>query len=366
MRMNKRVIDGALKACLSWVAACAAMSLAVAAVAAELPDTLARAASTVARPDQAVLLGLGQAGKRLVAVGERGLIAVSDDQAQRWRQVPVSVSVSLTAVNFATPKKGWAVGHRGVILASSDGGDSWTVQLDGRRFAEAALAQVKASAGASQRAVADAEALLREGADKPFLDVSFVDEHHGIAVGAYGLCARTGDGGASWASCMAQLPNPQGAHLYAIARSGQKVYIVGEQGLVLRSDDAGASYSAVPGPYTTSLFCVAVAGNGDVLLGGLRGTAFISTDQGFRFDALASVSQGGCANAARVNDGSLLVANQLGQLLRYGADKQSLKLMPMPPMAPLSGLLQTASGSLVLVGARGVVSVPALTSLSTP
>ncbi len=127
----------------------------------------------------------------------------------------------------------------------------------------------------------------------------------------------------------------------AIARSGQKVDIVGEQGLVLRSDDAGASYSAVPGPYTTSLFCVAVAGNGDVLLGGLRGTAFVSTDQGYRFDALSSVSQGGCANAVRVNDGGLLVGNQLGQLLRYAAHKQSLKLMPMPPMAPLSGLLAT-------------------------
>lgn len=196
---------------------------------------------------------------------------------------------------------------------------------------------------------------MREGADKPFLDVSFADERHGMAVGAYGVCARTEDGGSTWNSCMGQLPNPKGAHLYAIARAGQSVFIAGEQGLLLRSDDAGAHYASVPGPYTTSLFCVAVAGNGDVLLGGLRGTAFISTNQGKSFEALASDSQGSCASAARTNDGALLTISQLGQMLRYEARDRRLKLVAMPPTAPLSDFLQTSSGALVMVGVRGVV-----------
>ena len=328
-------------------------------LAAELPDTLSRAATAVARPGQSVLLGIAQAGKRLVAVGERGLVALSDDQGKTWRQAPVAVSVSLTAVSFATPTKGWAVGHRGVILASSDGGDGWSVQLDGRKFAEAALADAKATSELSPRAVTDAEALVRDGADKPFLDVSFADAQHGLAVGAYGLCARTDDGGASWSSCMAQLPNPKGAHLYAIARSAQSVFIAGEQGLLLRSDDGGAHFASVPGLYTTSLFCVAVAGNGDVLLGGLRGTAFVSTNQGRSFETVASDSQASCSGEVRTNDGGLIVSNQLGQLLRYDAGSRRLKLMPMPPMAPLGGLVQTASGSLVLVGVRGALSLPA-------
>jgi len=356
MMMKMSVLNGALRACLVSVVTCA---LAGQAAAAELPDTLYRAASIVARPGQAVLLGLAQAGKRLVAVGERGLIAVSDDQARSWRQVPVSVSVSLTAVQFASPKKGWAVGHRGVILASSDGGDSWAVQLDGRKFAEAALVQAKATPETSKRVLADAEALVREGADKPFLDVSFVNEKQGFAVGAYGLCARTEDGGSSWTSCVDQLPNPKGAHLYAIARSGQSLYIAGEQGLLLRSDDAGAHFAAVSGPYTTSLFCVAVAGNGDVLLGGLRGTAFVSSNQGRSFEALGTDSQGSCASAARSHDGGLLLVNQLGQVLRYEAGSRHLKLMPTPPMAPLSDLLPSASGSLLVAGVRGVLSLPA-------
>ena len=334
------------------------------ATAAELADTLSGPAIVVARPEQAVLLGIAAAGDRLVVVGERGLVAVSDDHAKHWRQVATPLGVSLTAVTFSTPTSGWAVGHRGAILGSVDGGEHWSLQLEGRRFAELALKQAQAAmaAGGSAteqvtRDVKEAEALVRDGADKPFLDVSFADERHGLAVGAYGLCAQTDNGGASWLPCMSRLPNPKGAHLYAIARSGSTILIAGEQGVLLRSDDGGAHYAAVSGPFTTSLFCARVARNGDIVLAGLRGSAFVST--GGSFGLLQSDGQSSCAGSARVNDGRLVFVNQLGQLLIHDARTPRLVLVPTPPMAPLSGVVQDRSGALVLVGARGVTSLPA-------
>ena len=334
------------------------------ATAAELADTLTRPAAIVARPEQSVLLGIATAGDRLVVVGERGLVALSDDHAKHWRQVPVPLSVSLTAVTFSTPTSGWAVGHRGVILGSVDGGEHWSLQLEGRQFAERALMRallaLAAAGGATEQAtrdVKDAEALVRDGADKPFLDVSFADEHHGLAVGAYGLCAQTDNGGVSWEPCMSRLPNPKGAHMYAIARSGSTILIAGEQGLLLRSDDAGAHYAAVPGPFTTSLFCAAVNRSGDTVLAGLRGSAFFSA--GGSFGSLQTDSQGSCAGSAPLNDGRLVFVNQLGQLLTHDARAHRLVLVPTPPMAPLSGVVQDRSGALVLVGARGVTSLPA-------
>jgi hypothetical protein len=67
----------------------------------------------------------------LVAVGERGLIIVSRDGGLSWTQASVPVSATLTAVDFATDEKGWAVGHAGTILHSSDGGATWQLQFDG-------------------------------------------------------------------------------------------------------------------------------------------------------------------------------------------------------------------------------------------
>jgi len=73
-------------------------------------------------PNKAVLLASTCAGKRLVAVGECGMVTLSDDDGATWRQGKVPVSVTLTAVDFATPEKGWAVGHSGVVLHTEDGG----------------------------------------------------------------------------------------------------------------------------------------------------------------------------------------------------------------------------------------------------
>ena len=68
-----------------------------------------------------------------LAVGERGIVLLSDDSGMTWRQARVPVSVSLTAVQFVDAEQGWAVGHLGVVLHTEDGGETWHKQLDGER-----------------------------------------------------------------------------------------------------------------------------------------------------------------------------------------------------------------------------------------
>ena len=86
------------------------------------------------------LFDITRAGERLVAVGERGLIIVSDDDGRNWQQAAVPVSATLTAVSFPTPDKGWAVGHAGIILHRDDGGSSWHLQFDGNAVNQQYLA----------------------------------------------------------------------------------------------------------------------------------------------------------------------------------------------------------------------------------
>ena len=56
------------------------------------------------------MLDASNTGERIVAVGARGLIAYSDDDAQTWQQASVPVSLTLTSVFFANPTIG--LGHR--------------------------------------------------------------------------------------------------------------------------------------------------------------------------------------------------------------------------------------------------------------
>ena len=74
-----------------------------------------------------LLLDLAVAGNRLVAVGERGHVLLSDDQGATWRQAKsVPTRVMLTAVFFVDAQYGWAVGHDETILNTADGGENWT------------------------------------------------------------------------------------------------------------------------------------------------------------------------------------------------------------------------------------------------
>ncbi|WP_256591095.1 MULTISPECIES: hypothetical protein [unclassified Pseudomonas] len=71
------------------------------------------------------------------------------------------------------------MGHDGVVLHSNNAGQSWSLQLDGRRvgpimlgYYEHQLSRHPDDADLQMR-VSDAQRMVEEGADKPFLDVWF-------------------------------------------------------------------------------------------------------------------------------------------------------------------------------------------------
>ena len=76
--------------------------------------------------DRSMMLAVARAGDRLVTVGERGRVLLSDDSGKTWRQAEsVPVSVTLTAVTFADARSGWATGHAGVVLHTVDAGNTY-------------------------------------------------------------------------------------------------------------------------------------------------------------------------------------------------------------------------------------------------
>ena len=332
--------------------------------AAAVGDTLNTPAMQAPQAKSAVLLDLARAGTRLVAVGERGIVLLSDDNGVNWRQAAVPVSVSLTAVQFVDANTGWAVGHGGVVLASRDGGEHWVVQLDGLRAArlELAAATEQLPSASDQDAAAarvqTAERLAAEGADKPFLALQFVDARHGLIVGAYGLAFRTDDGGATWQSIMGQIDNPMGAHLSAIAQHGEHWFLAGEQGFLARSMDAGKSFTQLESPYAGSFFTLQMRDDGVLLVAGLKGNAFASSDLGASFQPVPVPMPVSFSDAIRTDDGQLLLVNQSGALFRTNSQPGAL-LQPYgkPLGKPVASVIQAADGSLTLAGFTGLTRV---------
>lgn len=195
-------------------------------------DPLDTPSASMPSPQTQPLLSITRAGQRLVGVGMRGLILLSDDDGKHWQQRPSPVATDLIAAAFPTPLQGWVVGHNNVVLHTADGGLSWTKQLDGRRAAivlEADyLERIRAGDTSLQPFLDQLVLNDKAGPSLPLLSVWFKDALHGTAVGAFGMVIRTDDGGKTWHPWLEHVDNPQFLHLNAIVEIDGEIYIAAE------------------------------------------------------------------------------------------------------------------------------------------
>ena len=294
------------------------------------------------KASRGLLLEVAHAGERLVAVGERGHILYSDDEGRSWIQANVPTRQLLTSVQFVDPRHGWAVGHDAQILASEDGGKTWSKQF---------------------------EDLAREA---PLLDVWFKDTRTGFAVGAYGTLLTTDDGGRHWLDISDRLDNEDQYHLNGIASiKDAGLFIVGEAGSMFRSRDDGQSWEKLEGPYQGSLFgVIGTAQPATLLAYGLRGNLFRSTDFGDTWNQIElNASRGplefGLANASLLADGTLMIVGNGGSVLRSTDDGQTFQVFNRADRISLAGVTANQQGNLVLVG-QGGVRVTSPTGLEMP
>jgi photosystem II stability/assembly factor-like uncharacterized protein len=308
----------------------------------DLPSAKSRHASA------SMLIGVTLAGTRIVSVGQHGHIVYSDDQGKNWSQAAVPVSCDLVSVQFPTPQKGWAVGHDGVVLHSSDGGASWVKQFDGR-----AAAQLMASTYSGGAFAIEAQKISEQGADKPFLDISFENETTGFVVGAFSLIFRTTDGGKSWTPWYDRIDNPRRFHLYAVRNIGQEVYITAEQGTVFKLDQQSGSFKSIKTPYTGTYFGI-TGKPGALLAFGMRGNAYRSSDNGSNWQKVETGVPVGLMGATVTADGKLVLVSQGGHVLVSTDDGASFMPVKIDHPAPTAGVAAVDKGTVAMVGPMGV------------
>lgn len=362
--MNAKRVTKSARLLALALAACAATWGVQAAADKGWRDVLDTPAIKSPLASRALLNGLASAGSRIVAVGQRGHIVYSDDAGRNWQQAQVPVSSDLVAVTFPDATNGWAVGHDGVVLQTTDAGQTWTRQLDGRQVGELMVRHYAREADAlSANDPKRAAALLEEarrfevqGAENPLLDVWFRDASHGFVVGAFGLVLRTADGGGHWEPWLHAVDNPKGLHLYAVRGISSDVYIAGEQGLLLKLDRGDTRFRALETPYKGTLF--GVTGNARVVVAhGLRGTVLRSADGGRSWQQIPTGLQVGLTASTQAADGRIVIVSQAGHVLASSDDGASFTAAPVERAVPAAAVATSAAGKLVIAGPRGAQSL---------
>jgi photosystem II stability/assembly factor-like uncharacterized protein len=145
--------------------------------------------------------------------------------------------VNLYGISYGDRDHVWVVGEFGTIMASSDGGLTWTQQ--------------------------------RAPFESTLFGVHFLDAQRGWAVGMDAVIIATTDGGLTWT---VQQPPVRGRSFYDIVIRGDRGWIVGESGTLLVSADGGATWRLSDVP-------IELAANW------LRGVALLPTGKGLAVGA---------------------------------------------------------------------------------
>jgi photosystem II stability/assembly factor-like uncharacterized protein len=307
--------------------------------AAVLADPVDHPADIEPAAQRSLLLDVARAGQRIVAVGERGHVLLSDDGGKRWTQSAVVPSRSmLTALCFADAQRGWAVGHDEIILNTVDAGKTWT------------------------------RSHYAPESQQPLLDVLCVDVQHAIAVGAYGSYFVTRDAGASWtshkfiyqpltkpvkAASGADADIPPDYHLNRIAAVGGRLFIAAESGQLYRSEDGGASWVSLSSPYKGSFFGLLPL-QGDALLAfGLRGNLFMTPDAGVSWQKVESGTTAMLTDGLRLADGTLVIVGLSGTVIISHDGGRSFALQEQADRKGLSAVLAVGAAQVLAVGESG-------------
>jgi len=321
-------------------------------------DPLDNPAQTQSSPAGRPLMAIVNAGKGLVAVGSRGLIILSSDGGKSWSQASVPVQSDLLAVHFPTQRNGWAVGHDGVILASDDGGKSWRRQLDGRGagklFTDYYKQKNEAGDPAAASALAQINTNFKAGPTLPFLDVWFEDAHTGYAVGSFGMIIATHDGGNSWEPWLNHIENDQFLNLNAVRGINGEIYIAAERGLVFRLDRKSSTFKKVETGYAGSFF--GITGSDSVLIAyGLRGVVYRSEDKGQSWVALKTPSEATITSGLRIEgSGQFALMNGSGQALISGPDARDFRPFSFKTPTRITGVVSQPDNTLLLSSTAGV------------
>lgn len=172
---------------------------------------------TASQQDLPPMTAVAVSGQKAIAVGIMGQIMRSENFAAESDWLPVSSTTQerILSVEMTSTGKAVAVGGLGILLISDDFGETW------------------------RDAKLDWETMHPDGIEAHLYGISFMSDRHIIVSGEFGLILDSQDGGETW-----EVLRMGDESIFSIQINGDGIgYAAGQSGLLLATKDAGRTWS---------------------------------------------------------------------------------------------------------------------------
>jgi photosystem II stability/assembly factor-like uncharacterized protein len=189
---------------------------------------------------------------------------------------------------------------------------------------------------------------ISQGADKPLFRVAFPTIDHGYALGAYGMALETVNAGQTWTPILEKIENDGFNHIFDVAPLPEqgKFFASGEAGLLLEGDiNQQIARRVQTVPWEGSFFTIIDAADGGLVIGGLRGNMFRTQDVGATWTAVKKPISSAIVDSIQLADGRLVAVGIGGEVLMSTDNGASFVAVPVTG----HGQLYTTAGRIYAV-----------------
>ncbi len=188
--------------------------------------------------------------------GSNGQIRKTTDGGQNWEIIETDATANLHSITFTDPDNGWASGASGTLLKTNDAGESWMEVDSGVSFLLESVEFVDENTGfIAGGSFSDGGQILKttdagdtweviRTVDGRIIDMYFINETLGFAVGQGGTILRTENGGENWIGRQSNTNSALNSVYFSDPDNG---WAAGFQGETIFTNDGGDTWRVFSG-----------------------------------------------------------------------------------------------------------------------